>query len=109
MFAAEDLAKQGISAEVIDLRSIAPYDKETVFESIKKTNRILVVHEDKIFGGFGGEISASINSEMFKYLDAPILRVGSKEVPVGFAKSYETAILPNKNDIISAVHKTVNY
>ena len=109
LFAAEELAKNGIKAEVIDLRSIAPWDKETVFESIKKTNRVLIVHEDKVIGGFGGEISATINAEMFRYLDAPILRVGSKDVPVGFAKSYEAATLPNKNDIINAVIKTINY
>ncbi|HRP02218.1 MAG TPA: thiamine pyrophosphate-dependent enzyme [Candidatus Kapabacteria bacterium] len=109
LIAAEELAKENINVEVIDLRSLAPWDKDTVFESVKKTGRVLVAHEDKIVGGFGGEISAAINAEMFKYLDAPILRVGSKDVPVGFAKSYETAILPNKNDIIQAVKKTIKF
>lgn len=109
LMAAEDLAKEGIDIEVIDLRSLAPWDKETVFESIKKTNRVMVVHEDKTVGGFGGELVAEINAEMFKYLDAPILRVGSKNVPVGFAKSYETATLPNKQDIIESVKKILKY
>lgn len=109
LFAAEDLAKENISVEVIDLRSLAPWDKETVFESVKKTNRVIVAHEDKVFGGFGGEVVSSINAEMFRYLDAPIIRVGSKNVPVGFAKSYETATLPNKIDIINAVKQTIKY
>jgi 2-oxoisovalerate dehydrogenase E1 component len=109
IFASEELAKEGISVEVIDLRSIIPWDKETVFNSIKKTNRVVIVHEDKVTGGFGGEISATITQELFDYLDAPVIRVGSKDTPVGFAKSYESAILPNKNDIVLAIRKCLNY
>lgn len=108
-YAADDLAKEGISCEIVDLRSILPWDKETVFESVKKTNRVVVAHEDKVFGGFGGEISATITQEMFEYLDAPIMRTGSKDVPVGFAKEYETAILPNKDTIAEVIRKVVNY
>lgn len=107
--AAAELAKEGISCEVIDLRSIAPWDKDTVFESIKKTNRALVVHEDKVTGGFGGELVARIMENCFKYLDAPVLRVGSKDVPVGFAKDYETHTLPNSNDIKEAILKTMKF
>lgn len=109
LFAAEDLAKEGISVEVLDLRSLAPWDKEGVFESIRKTNRVVVAHEDKVTGGFGGEISATINEHLFDILDAPVVRVGSKDAPVGFAKSYETATLLNKFDIINAVKKVLNY
>jgi 2-oxoisovalerate dehydrogenase E1 component len=109
LFAAEELAKEGIDVEVIDLRSLAPWDKETVFASVRKTNRVVIAHEDKIIGGVGGEISAEITSNCFKYLDAPIERVGSNFVPVGFAKSYEKATLPNQNDIIQAVRKVMNY
>ncbi|OGU60207.1 MAG: 2-oxoisovalerate dehydrogenase [Ignavibacteria bacterium GWF2_33_9] len=109
LLAADELKKQGIDAEVIDLRSLAPWDKNAVFESVRKTNRVVVAHEDKIIGGVGGEIVAEINANCFKYLDAPIERVGSKFVPVGFAKSYEKEILPNQNDIIDAVNKLMSY
>ena len=76
--AADELGKEGISVEVIDLRSISPWDKDTVYQSVMKTNKVVVVHEDKVTGGFGGEIAASITADIFKYLDAPVLRVGSK-------------------------------
>lgn len=108
--AAEELERQhGIKAEIIDLRSIKPWDKEMVFESVKKTGRVLVAHEDRVFGGFGGEISSAVTEELFRYLDAPVMRVGSKDTPVGFAKSYENAILLNSKDIINNVIKLVNY
>jgi 2-oxoisovalerate dehydrogenase E1 component len=109
MIAAEDLEKQGISVEVIDLRSLAPWDKDTVLESVRKTSRVVVAHEDKITGGFGGEIVAEITAKAFKFLDAPILRVGSKDVPVGFAKDYETHTLPNSEDVKKAILETLNY
>lgn len=109
LMAASELEIKGISVEVIDLRSIKPWDKETVLESVKKTGRVLVVHEDKTFGGFGGEIASTITDEAFKYLDAPVRRVGSKNVPVGFAKDYENAILLNKKDIIEAVEKIITF
>ncbi|MGQ9818630.1 MAG: alpha-ketoacid dehydrogenase subunit alpha/beta [Candidatus Kapaibacteriales bacterium] len=107
--AAKELEKEGISIEVIDLRSLIPWDQELVYESVKKTSRVLVAHEDKVTGGFGGEISARIAENAFQYLDAPILRVGSKDVPVGFAKEYENAILLNTNDIIEAVRKVLKF
>jgi 2-oxoisovalerate dehydrogenase E1 component len=109
LHASDELAKEGISCEVIDLRTLAPWDKEMVLESIKKTGRGLVVHEDKVFGGFGGEIVAEIMKEGFNYLDAPVERVGSKNVPVGFAKEYEAATLPNPSDIVAAVRKVCNF
>ena len=107
--AAEDLAKEGISAEVIDLRSIAPWDKVTVLASVRKTNRVVIAHEDKVVGGFGGEVLSVIAEEAFDYLDAPAIRVGSKFVPVGFAKSYENETLPNAEDIKTAIRKTMSY
>lgn len=109
MFAAEELAKEGISVEVVDLRSLAPWDRETVFESVRKTNRVVVAHEDKVTGGFGGEISAAITENLFSVLDAPVMRVGSKDVPVGFAKTYETATLLNKEDVKAVVKKVLNF
>ncbi len=109
MMAAEDLEEKGISVEIVDLRSLQPWDKETVMESVKKTGRVLVAHEDRLNGGFGGEIVSEITSNVFEYLDAPVLRVGSKNVPVGFAKSYEDEILLNKQDIKNAIDKTVKF
>lgn len=107
--AANEVSKDGIEVEVIDLRSLAPWDKGTVIESIKKTNRVIVAHEDKLVSGFGGEIVAEIAKDAFNYLDAPILRVGAKFSPVGFAKNYETAILPNVEDIKQAILQTYNF
>jgi len=107
--AAAELEKEGINCEVIDLRSLAPWDKLTVFESVKKTNKALVAHEHYKTGGLGGEIASTITEELFTYLDAPVGRVASKDTPVGFAKNLEEAILLNKEDIIAAVKKTVNY
>lgn len=107
--AAEELSKEGISCEVIDLRSLAPWDTKTVFESVKKTGRAVVAHEHYKTGGLGGEIASTISDELFKYLDAPVGRVCSKDTPVGFAKSLESAILLNQADIIEAVKKVVKY
>jgi len=109
LMAADELSMQGIDVEVIDLRSLAPWDKETVFQSARKTNRVVVAHEDKVVGGVGGEIVAEIQNNCFKYLDAPIERVGSKFSPVGFAKNYENAILPNKEDVKQAILKTIKF
>ncbi|RPI69842.1 MAG: 2-oxoisovalerate dehydrogenase [Ignavibacteriae bacterium] len=107
--AAETLAAEGISVEVIDLRSLAPWDKEMVFESVKRTGRCVVAHEDKVTGGFGGEVAASIGQELFRYLDAPVRRVGSKDTPVGFAKTLEKAILLSVDDIMDAVRSTMAF
>lgn len=89
----------GIEAEVIDLRSIVPLDIETVINSVRKTAKALVVHEDKVFGGFGGEIAAQITEKCFDALDAPVLRVGSKDCPVPFSKILERAVLPSVDDV----------
>ena len=89
----------GIEAEVIDLRSIVPLDIETVINSVRKTAKALVVHEDKVFGGFGGEIAAQITEKCFDALDAPVLRVGSKDCAVPFSKILERAVLPSVDDV----------
>jgi 2-oxoisovalerate dehydrogenase E1 component len=109
LFAAKDLEAEGIDVEVIDLRSLIPWDEELVYESIRKTNRVVIAHEDKVTGGFGGEIAGKIAENVFNYLDAPILRVGSKDCPVGFAKEYENAILPNKEDVKEAILKVIKF
>lgn len=107
--AAEQLSAEGIDVEVIDLRSLAPWDKEMVFQHVRRTGRCVVAHEDKKTGGFGGEIASAIGEELFRYLDAPVARVGSKDTPVGFAKSLEQAILLSVSDIAEAVRTTMRF
>jgi len=97
------------SVEVIDIRSLIPLDKETIFQSVKKTGKVIIVHEDKVFSGFGAEIAAMTGTEMFQYLDAPIQRVGSLFTPVGFQSKLERAILPNEESIYKAVKELLLY
>ncbi len=101
--------QSGRSVEVIDLRSLVPLDKEAILKSVKKTGRALIVHEDKVFSGFGAEISAIISAEAFEYLDAPVKRVGSTFTPVGFNRILEAAILPNTNKILDAIKEILAY
>lgn len=108
--AAERLEKEGLgSVEVIDIRSLIPLDKETLFESVRKTGKVMVVHEDKVFSGFGAEIAAEIGTEMFRYLDAPVQRVGSTFTPVGFHPALERAILPSDEKIYEAAKTLLEY
>ena len=107
--AANRIEKEGGSVEVIDLRSLIPLDEETILKSIEKTNKVLIVHEDKVFGGFGGELSAIISEKAFKLLDAPIKRVGSPFTPVGFNRILERAILPNAERIYTAAKELLEY
>jgi pyruvate/2-oxoglutarate/acetoin dehydrogenase E1 component len=105
MEAAKKLADMDIDAEVIDLRTLKPLDFDTIAESIQKTNRAVVVHEACLSGGFGAEVAAKISSELFDYLDAPILRVAAKDVPMPFSPPMEAFVLPKVEDVIKAVHK----
>ena len=86
-----------------------PLDKEAIFESVKKTSKALVVHEDKVFSGFGAEIAAMIGTEIFQYLDAPVQRVGSTFTPVGFNPILERAVLPNEERIYDAAKKLLEF
>jgi pyruvate dehydrogenase E1 component beta subunit len=107
--AAEILAREGISAEVIDLRTLLPMDKPAIIESVKKTKRLLIVHEAVKTGGLGGEIAASIaESEAFYYLDAPIRRLAAEDVPVPFSAVLEKGVLPDEEKIAAAVREEVN-
>jgi 2-oxoisovalerate dehydrogenase E1 component len=99
----------GKEIEVVDIRSLIPLDKAAILDSIKKTNRVLVVHEDKVFGGFGGELAAIIADEAFTYLDAPVKRVGSTFTPVGFHKNLEKAILPSQERIEEAAVELLGF
>lgn len=103
--AAEQLKEFGVDAEVIDPRTLQPFDTATVVESVKKTHRALVVHEAVRFGGFGGEITAQIQEEAFDYLDAPIARVGAPFSPVPFSPALEKHYIPNADRIVAEVRK----
>jgi 2-oxoisovalerate dehydrogenase E1 component len=107
--AANQLADQGISAEVIDLRSLSPWDKELVYSSVRKTNRVIVVYEDSISWGYGAEIAARIADDCFAWLDAPVKRVASADTFVGYAPRLEDAILPQIDDVKKAIEDIVTY
>jgi pyruvate dehydrogenase E1 component beta subunit len=100
--AAEQLKALGVDAEVIDPRTLQPFDTKTVVESVKKTHRALIVHEAVRFGGIGGEIAAQIQEEAFDYLDAPIARVGAPFSPVPFSPALESHYVPNADRIVAA-------
>jgi pyruvate dehydrogenase E1 component beta subunit len=104
--AAEALAEEGIQAEVVDLRSIVPLDKETLFESVKKTGRLVIAHEATKNGGVGSEVAAVVAEEIIEYLDGPIKRVGAKFVPIPFSPALEPLMLPQVEDIIAAAKET---
>jgi 2-oxoisovalerate dehydrogenase E1 component len=107
---ADQIAKEtGEEIEVLDLRTLAPIDKDAIMATVKKTGKVLVVHEDKITGGAGGEIVAIIAADAFEYLDAPIKRVGSTNTPVGFHKVLERAVLPSNERIYAAAKELLNY
>jgi pyruvate dehydrogenase E1 component beta subunit len=103
--AADELAKSGIEAEVVDLRTIKPLDAATIVESVIKTSRLLIAHEAPVIGGIGGEIAAIAAKEAFGYLDAPIERVGAADTPVPFSPTLEDYYIPNEAKIIQAVQK----
>ncbi len=99
MTAAEELAKSGVEVEVIDVRTVQPLDSKTILDSVRRTNRALVVHEAVTFGGIGAEIASQIQEEAFDYLDAPVLRLGAPFSPVPFSPVLERAYIPDSNRI----------
>jgi len=100
--AARTLVKEGISVEVVDLRSLQPLDEETILASVKKTGRLVIVHEAPVRGGFGSEVAAVVSEKALGYLDSPIKRVGAPWVPVPFSPSLEDAYLPQESDVVAA-------
>lgn len=102
MTAADELAKSGVEAEVVDLRTLVPFDEETVIASVKRTGRALVVHEDQTTGGFGGEVAARIADAAFAWLDAPVRRVGYPDRPVPYQKGLEAVLLPDAPKVVAA-------
>jgi 2-oxoisovalerate dehydrogenase E1 component beta subunit len=107
--AAEQLAKQGIDAEVIDLRTLLPLDRETILASVRKTNKLLVVHEDTRTGGIAGEIAAIVCEDAFEDLDGPIARVTGLDTPVPYAPPLEERFLPNKEKVVVAASELAKY
>jgi 2-oxoisovalerate dehydrogenase E1 component len=107
--AARILEIKGVSVEVIDLRTLNPLDEDTVYDSVRKTNRALLVHEDTLTAGFGAEIAARIAEHCFEHLDAPIMRVAAMDIPVPYSPPLEDAMLPNKQNIITAIEHLVRY
>ena len=103
--AAEMLARQGTEAEVIDLRTLQPLDMETITESVKKTNRAVIVEEVWKTGGFAGEIASAIQEEVFDYLDGPVVRVAGRDVPTPYNGALEAATIPNAERVLSAIEK----
>ncbi|HSK63873.1 MAG TPA: dehydrogenase E1 component subunit alpha/beta [Pyrinomonadaceae bacterium] len=109
LVAAKQAEQEGISVEIIDLRSLVPYDWEAIAESVKRTNRVIVVHEDSLSFGYGAEIAARIAAELFEYLDAPVKRVCALDTFVAYAPQLEDAILPQPADVAKAIAELKAY
>jgi pyruvate/2-oxoglutarate/acetoin dehydrogenase E1 component len=107
--AARKMEAEGVSVEVIDLRTLNPLDKETIVASVKRTNKVLVVHEDTLTAGFGAEIAAMISRDCFEHLDGPVMRVGALDIPVPYSPTLENAMLPNEEKITAALRELAAY
>ena len=101
--AAETLDEMGVSAEVVDVRSLRPLDMDTICDSVRKTNRAIVVYEDWKDGGYGAEIAARIGEQCFDDLDAPVSRVGGLNVPMPYTRNLELECIPSVDNIVEAV------
>jgi 2-oxoisovalerate dehydrogenase E1 component len=102
-------SETGESIEVIDLRSLAPYDWDTIAASVKKTSRVLIAHEDCLSWGYGAELAARVADELFGYLDAPVKRIGALDTWVGYSPDLEDAILPQTEDLARAMRQLLAY
>jgi pyruvate/2-oxoglutarate/acetoin dehydrogenase E1 component len=107
--AAKQLESDGVSIEIVDLRTIIPWDKASVLESVRKTSKVLVLHEDTRTGGFGGEIAATIAEEGFEDLDAPVRRIGAPDTPVPYSPPLEKAFIPQVEDVAAALRDLAAY
>ena len=110
VYTADEAAKQlegdGLSVEILDLRTLIPWDRQAVLESAKKTSKVLVLHEDTRTGGFGGEIAATIAEEAFEHLDAPIKRIAAPDAPVPFSPPLEKAFIPQVEDVVAGIESS---
>jgi 2-oxoisovalerate dehydrogenase E1 component beta subunit len=107
--AAEELEKEGLDVEVIDLRTLAPMDRGAILASVKKTSKVLILHEASRTGGIGGEIAATIAEEAFEWLDAPVVRVAATDTPVPYSPPLEEYHLPQVRDVLDAARKLAAY
>ena len=107
--AAEQLAKDGYEIEVVDLRTLSPLDEETLLQTVRKTNKVLLLHEAARFGGFGGELAAIIAEKAFDHLDGPIVRVAAMDTPIPFGTPLEETYLPDVSKVVNAARKLLEY
>jgi 2-oxoisovalerate dehydrogenase E1 component beta subunit len=107
--AAEQLAAGGVQVEVLDLRTLIPWDKERVLEGVQRCSKVLVLHEDTRTGGFGAEIAATIAGEAFEHLDAPVMRIAAPDTPVPFSPALEKAFIPQVEDVAAALRELTAY
>jgi 2-oxoisovalerate dehydrogenase E1 component beta subunit len=107
--AAQQLEGDGISVEIVDLRTVLPWDKLAVLASVKKTSKVLVLHEDTRTGGFGAEIAATIAEEAFEELDAPVKRIAAPDTPVPFSPPLEKAFIPQVADVAAGLRELAEY
>ena len=107
--AAEILAKEGIDLEVLDLRTVAPLDREAILETVRKTNKVIILHEHSRTGGLAGEITAILNEEAFDDLDGPIVRVTALDTPVPFSPPQEEYFLPKVSDVVREARRLKAY
>jgi 2-oxoisovalerate dehydrogenase E1 component len=109
LLAAQQAEKDGLSVMVIDLRTIMPFDWQAIVDAVRRTNRVIVAHEDQLTCGFGAELAARIGEELFEHLDAPVRRVAALDVPVAYYPDLEEAILPQAADVLKAIRDVAGY
>ncbi len=107
--AADRVASEGVSVEIVDLRSVLPWDREAVLSSVRKTSKVLILHEDTHTGGFGAEIAATIAEEAFEHLDAPVRRITAPDTPVPFSPPLEKAFIPQVEDVVRGILELAEY
>ena len=103
------LERDGVSVEVLDLRTLIPWDREAVLESARRTSKVLVLHEDTRTGGFGAEIAATIAEEAFEHLDGPVQRIAAPDSPVPFSPPLEQAYIPQVDDVVAGLRELAAY
>jgi 2-oxoisovalerate dehydrogenase E1 component len=109
LVAAQQAEKNGVNVRVVDLRSLVPYDWDTIAQAVRETNRVIVAHEDQLTCGFGAELAARIADELFEFLDAPVRRVAALDTPVAYAPALEERILPQIPDVVRAIEALARY